>query len=245
MSETVTAAGTAKDAKHAVVHSGSGSGIWNAPFRGGISPFNVSYGKLMMWIFLLSDTFTFGALLFAYGSTRFSLTYWPDANEVFSSFFGIPNMPMASVSLMTFILIMSSVTMVLAVHAGHQMKKKEVTKWLIITIIGGLLFLGCQAFEWTDLILEGVTTSHNMLGPIVDGHHTPGPAAFGGFFYMITGFHGCHVTSGVILNIIVLINVIKGTYEKRGHYEMVEKAGLYWHFVDLVWVYVFTCYYLL
>src|SRR5699024_7456216 len=104
------------------------------------SPFKISYGKLMMWVFLLSDTFTFGSLLYAYGSTRFSLPYWPDPNEVFSSFFGIPNMPMASVSLMTFILIMSSVTMVLAVHAGQKMQKKEVTKWLVFTIIGGLMF---------------------------------------------------------------------------------------------------------
>lgn len=215
-------------------------------WRGGISPFHISYGKLMMWIFLLSDTFTFGALLIAYGSTRFSLPYWPDANEVFSSFFGLPwKMPMASVSLMTFILIMSSVTMVLAVHAGHKMQQKEVAKWLTFTIIGGLLFLGCQAFEWTDLIEEGVGIGHNMLGPVVNGHPTPGPASFGAFFYVVTGFHGCHVFSGVILNFVILINVIKGTYEKRGHYEMVEKVGLYWHFVDLVWVYVFTCYYLL
>ncbi len=218
---------------------------WGKDFNGGVSPFRISYGKLMMWVFLLSDTFTFGSLLYAYGSTRFSLPYWPDPNEVFSSFFGIPNMPMASVSLMTFILIMSSVTMVLAVHAGQKMQKKEVTKWLIFTVIGGLMFLGCQAFEWTDLIREGITTGHNMLGPIVDGHHTPGPPAFGAFFFLVTGFHGLHVTSGVTLNIIILINVIKGTYEKRGHYEMVEKVGLYWHFVDLVWVYVFTCYYLL
>ncbi len=245
MSDSVTAGATAKDAKHYVEHSGSGPSIWNEPFRGGVSPFNISYGKLMMWIFLLGDVFIFGAFLYAYGSTRFSLSYWPDANEVFSSFFGIPNMPMASVSLMTFILIMSSVTMVLAVHAGHQMKQKEVTKWLMVTIVGGLLFLGCQAFEWTDLILEGVTTSHNMLGPIIDGHHTPGPAAFGAYFFLITGFHGFHVTIGITVNVIVLINVMKGTYQKRGHYEMVEKAGLYWHFVDLVWVYVFTCYYLL
>lgn len=216
-------------------------------WRGGVSPFNVSYGKLMMWIFLLSDTFTFGALLIAYGTTRFSSPYWPDPNVVFDKFFILEgNFPLLSVSLMTFILIMSSVTMVLAVHAGHKMQQKEVAKWLTFTIIGGLLFLGCQAFEWTDLIVgKGIGVSHNMLGPIVNGHATQGPPAFGSFFFLITGFHGTHVFSGVILNIIILINVLKGTYEKRGHYEMVEKAGLYWHFVDLVWVYVFTCFYLL
>lgn len=217
-------------------------GFW----RGGVSPFNVSYGKLMMWIFLLSDTFTFGAFLVSYGSSRFSEPFWPDANVAFDSFFGLPNMPLVSVSLMTFILIMSSVTMVLAVHAGHLKKQKEVAKWLTFTIIGGLLFLGCQAFEWTDLIVDkGVTVTHNMLGPIINGHPTPGPGTFGAFFFLITGFHGCHVFSGVILNLVVLINVLKGTYEKRGHYEMVEKVGLYWHFVDLVWVYIFTCFYLL
>lgn len=216
-------------------------------WKGGVSPFNVSYGKLMMWIFLLSDTFTFGALLVAYGSTRFSLPYWPDPNHVFDKFFFLKaDLPLVSVSLMTFILIVSSVTMVLAVHAGHKMRQKEVAKWLTFTIIGGILFLGCQAFEWMDLIVDkGVTTHHNMLGPIINGHATAGPSSFGAFFFLITGFHGCHVFSGVILNIVILVNVIKGTYEKRGHYEMVEKVGLYWHFVDLVWVYVFTCYYLL
>lgn len=216
-------------------------------WKGGVSPFNVSYGKLMMWVFLLSDTFTFGALLVAYGSTRFSLPYWPDPNVAFDKFFFLEaDLPLVSVSLMTFILIMSSVTMVLAVHAGHKMRKKEVAKWMTWTIIGGLLFLGCQTFEWMDLIMDkGVTTSFNMLGPVINGHPTPGPSSFGGFFFLITGFHGCHVLSGVIINIIILINVLKGTYEKRGHYEMVEKVGLYWHFVDLVWVYVFTCYYLL
>lgn len=236
MSNTVTATSNLTAPK-------TGKSWW----RGGVSPFNTSYGKLMMWIFLLSDTFTFGALLISYGTTRFSEPYWPDANEVFDKFFFLHgNMPLVSVSLMTFILIMSSVTMVLAVHAGHQMRQKEVAKWLTFTIIGGLLFLGCQAFEWTDLILEkGVTTSFNMLGPVIQGQATEGPAAFGGYFFLITGFHGCHVFSGVVLNIVILINVIKGTYEKRGHYEMVEKVGLYWHFVDLVWVYVFTCFYLL
>ncbi|HVB02463.1 MAG TPA: cytochrome c oxidase subunit 3 [Chitinophagaceae bacterium] len=214
---------------------------------GGQSPYNISYGKLMMWFFLLSDTFTFSALLISYGSTRFSVPYWPDANYVFNKFFFVKgNLPLLSVSLMTFILIMSSVTMVLAVHAGHQKRQKEVAKWLSLTIVGGLMFLGCQAFEWTDLITEkGITVNHNMLGPLVHGHATAGPAAFGAFFFLITGFHGCHVLSGVIINIIILINVLKGTYEKRGHYEMVEKVGLYWHFVDLVWVYVFTCFYLL
>ncbi|MHB1920750.1 MAG: cytochrome c oxidase subunit 3 [Chitinophagaceae bacterium] len=217
-------------------------GIWG----GGQSPYNVSYGKLMMWFFLMSDSFTFGALLIAYGTTRFSERFWPDPNLAFDKFpFIHANLPLLFVSLMTFILIMSSVTMVLAVNAGHHKNQKEVAKWLFLTIIGGILFLSCQAFEWTDLIQHGMTITHNSFGPIINGVHTPGPRAFGGFFFTITGFHGGHVLSGVIINIIILINVLKGTYEKRGHYEMIEKIGLYWHFVDLVWVFVFTCFYLL
>lgn len=213
---------------------------------GGASPYQVSYGKLMMWFFLMSDSFTFGAFLISYGTTRFSEKFWPDPNKAFNKFpFLESNLPLVFVSLMTFILIMSSVTMVLAVHAGHQHKKMEVAKWLSLTVLGGIMFLSCQAFEWTDLITGGTTITHNMLGPLVHGHPTPGPKAFGAFFFTITGFHGGHVLSGVIINIIILINVLKGTYERRGHYEMVEKVGLYWHFVDLVWVFVFTCFYLL
>jgi cytochrome c oxidase subunit 3 len=211
-------------------------------WSGGASPYNVSYGKLMMWFFLMSDTFTFGALLISYGTTRFSETFWPDPNEAFDKFpFINANLPLVFVSLMTFILIMSSVTMVLAVHSGHLHKKKDVAKWMAFTILGGIMFLSCQAYEWTHLIEHGTTITHNMFGP----NHTPGPRAFGAFFFTITGFHGGHVFSGVVINIIILINVLKGTYEKRGHYEMVEKVGLYWHFVDLVWVFVFTCFYLL
>ena len=232
-------------------------------WAGGRSPFNVSYGKLMMWYFLVSDSFTFGAFLISYGSIRFSLNNWVDHNAVFSSFPGIDaNLPLAFVSLMTFILIFSSVTMVLAVHEGHKMNQKGVEKWLFLTILGGLAFLGCQAIEWTHLITHthevlvdgaiqhwGTTTSHNPWGPEVmfDGRlvATPGPVAFGGYFFGITGFHGFHVTCGVILNIIMLIKTMKGDFQRRGHYEMIEKAGLYWHFVDLVWVFVFLCFYLI
>ncbi|RFS22397.1 cytochrome oxidase subunit III [Chitinophaga silvatica] len=213
-------------------------------WAGGYSPFNVSYGKLMMWFFLLSDAFTFGALLISYGTIRFSSQSWPDPNEVFKSFPGMghANLPLMFVSLMTFILIMSSVTMVLAVHAGKMHDKKAVAKWLIWTIIGGACFLACQAWEWTHLFHEGAWWGRNPF-PNVDG--TQASTNFTNFFFTITGFHGLHVTSGVVLNIIILANVLKGTYEHRGHYEMVEKVGLYWHFVDLVWVFVFTCFYLL
>jgi cytochrome c oxidase subunit 3 len=243
----------------AVANTGTRTSIWS----GGRSPFNVSYGKLMMWFFLMSDSFTFGAFLISYGSIRFSLNDWVDHNAVFSSFPGIEaNLPLAFVSLMTFILIFSSVTMVLAVHEGHKMNQKGVEKWLFLTILGGLAFLGCQALEWTHLITHthevlvdgviqnwGTTTSHNPWGPHVmfNGQMvaTPGPVAFGGYFFGITGFHGFHVTCGVVLNIIMLIKTRKGDFQMRGHYEMIEKAGLYWHFVDLVWVFVFLCFYLI
>jgi cytochrome c oxidase subunit 3 len=243
-------------------------------WSGGKSPFNVSYGKLMMWYFLMSDAFTFGAFLISYGTIRFSQNVWADANHVFNAFpfTGHANLPLAFVSLMTFILILSSVTMVLAVHDGHNMNRKGVEKWLIFTILGGLAFLGCQAWEWTHLItgdhmvlvngqLEhwGTTVTHNpwglavphetldKMGVALQEHETvstPGPIAFGGYFFGITGFHGFHVFSGVIINSVMLIKTRMGHFEQRGHYEMIEKAGLYWHFVDLVWVFVFLCFYL-
>src|ERR1044072_2377749 len=213
-------------------------------WSGGYSPFNVSYGKLMMWYFLMSDAFTFGALLISYGTIRFMSTSWPDANEVFHAFpfMGHMNLPLVFVSLMTFVLIMSSVTMVLAVHAGHKRDQKGVVKWLFCTIIGGAAFLACQAWEWTHLYHAGAWWGRN---PFVNVDGTVASTNFTNFFFTITGFHGLHVTSGVVLNIVILTNVLKGTYEQRGHYEMVEKVGLYWHFVDLVWVFVFTCFYLL
>ena len=232
-------------------------------WAGGRSPFNVSYGKLLMWYFLLSDSFTFGAFLISYGTIRFSLNHWVDHNYVFNEFPGTEaNLPLAFVSLMTFILIMSSVTMVLAVHEGHKMNQKGVIKWLALTILGGLAFLGCQTWEWTHLITAqhpvlvngviehwGTTMSHNPWGPDVmfNGQQvaTPGPVAFGGYFFGITGFHGFHVFSGVVINTIMLIKTIRGDFQKRGHYEMIEKTGLYWHFVDLVWVFVFLCFYLI
>jgi cytochrome c oxidase subunit 3 len=236
-------------------------------WTGGKSPFNVSYGKLMMWYFLMSDAFTFGAFLISYGTIRFSANYWPDPNFVFNAFPGMghANLPLMFVSVMTFILIISSVTMVLAVHAGHKMDRKGVEKYMLWTIVGGIAFLGCQAWEWTHLIMGdnhvlvngdvvkmGTTVTANPWGPVVpgllhDGHQVtyPGPVAFGGFFFGITGFHGFHVLSGVVINIVMYIKTRLGHFDQRGHYEMIEKAGLYWHFVDLVWVFVFLCFYLI
>ena len=209
---------------------------------GGKSPFNVEYGKIMMWYFLMSDAFTFGAFLIAYGTTRFATNGWPDPNKVFNAFPGLSgNLPLMFVSLMTFILIISSVTMVLAVQAGHHMEKKKVVINLILTIIGGIAFLSCQAWEWNHLHHEGAWWGLNPF-PNADG--TLATTNFTNFFFTITGFHGFHVFSGVIINCIMLIMTLSNVFERKGHYLMIEKAGLYWHFVDLVWVFVFTCFYL-
>ena len=288
-------------------------------WRGGDKPYNASYGKLMMWFFLITDALTFSGFLAAYGFSRFKYPeVWPNPEDVFSHFpFLHGEHPLLFVALMTFILIMSSVTMVLAVNYGHKMQKNKVILWLSLTIVGGAIFLGSQAWEWghfihgdkggidtkTEFVVhiaegEELASVYTLMG--VDGHdgshhhfsveevistleknpqynirkanreylsntesinylkenatdvllganlknNEYGHPLFADYFFFITGFHGFHVFSGVIILIIILINVIKGTYERRGHYEMVEKVGLYWHFVDLVWVFVFTFFYL-
>lgn len=308
---------------------------------GGNEPMGASYGKLMMWFFILSDALTFSGFLAAYGFSRFKfIETWPLADEVFTHFpflHGV-SAPMYYVALMTFILIFSSVTMVLAVDAGHQMKKDKVALYMFLTIIGGLIFVGSQAWEWKNFIKgeygaiettggsllqfvdkEGhrvaledfaaklpVEREHlsrakakwfmeessipsytvaevqagfkahpevlvrietldknkdkivlsreesqvrlNQAKLVIEGanlaHNEYGSKLFADFFFFITGFHGFHVFSGIVINIIIFFNVLLGTYEKRGSYEMVEKVGLYWHFVDLVWVFVFTFFYL-
>ena len=359
---------------------------------GNSKPFSASYGKLMMWFFLISDALTFSGFLTAYGFARYKFSgEWPIADEVFTHFPGLHgDFPLLYVALMTFILIMSSVTMVLAVHHGNYMRKKAVAFWLFLTIIGGATFVGSQAWEWYHFIhgdYGAIKTSNGKISHIVDGsghkvsldvfkdnyshdshdshsshdshdshsshdshdshdshsfhdshdshdshsshdshdshyHHYAenshfdhsdhasqekedshdshsvkltkeefnknlakfpelslrtqqrnivshneimnylgedyefvfganlkqnefGHPLFANFFFFITGFHGFHVFSGVIINIIVFIMVIKNVLHKRGHYEMVEKVGLYWHFVDLVWVFVFTFFYLI
>ncbi len=338
-----------------VTKTNSGEKVWG----GGNEPMGASYGKLMMWFFIVSDALTFSGFLAAYGFSRYKfIETWPIADEVFTHFpflHGV-NAPMYYVALMTFILIFSSVTMVLAVDAGHQMKQKKVAFYMFLTIIGGLIFLGSQAWEWKNFIkgeygaietqggsllqfvndkgervaladfaanvpvareqldrskgvwfmnettlptytveqvqagflanpnlrvrteivhnenaaggnsnanIDKTLTKHKhktvltrqaseaMMGNalyVVEGanliRNEYGSKLFADFFFFITGFHGFHVFTGVLINIIIFFNVILGTYEKRRSYEMVEKVGLYWHFVDLVWVFVFTFFYL-
>jgi len=323
----------------AVAKTGTEGRLWG----GGKQPLKASYGKLMMWFFILSDALTFSGFLAAYGFSRFKFsTEWPIADEVFNHFPFLhgTDAPMFYVALMTFILIFSSVTMVLAVDAGHQMNKNKVVTYMALTILGGLIFVGSQAWEWSNFIKgeygavelrsgkilqfvdangdrigleevamgdpEGIRERHTEsegiwyedekalptytldqvkngfaaqedlrvrtmelnegrektildretsldylnnrgIGIIEGANMTKneyGAPLFADFFFFITGFHGFHVFSGVVILCIVFFNVLLGTYERRGSYEMVEKVGLYWHFVDLVWVFVFTFFYL-
>ena len=237
-----------------------GKSLWG----GGVAPMKASYGKLMMWFFLLSDAFTFSALLITYGLIRyshpafdgavsefvFSQEYWPIPEMVFDAipFFHGVHAPLVFVGLMTFILILSSVTMVLAVEAGQRMDRRAVEKWMLWTILGGLTFLGCQAWEWAHFI-SGTELAKNAAGNTFMGANLAmnqyGPPNFAALFFFITGFHGFHVFTGVLLNFIIFYMAVVGKLERTGHYEMVEKVGLYWHFVDLVWVFVFTFFYLI
>ena len=325
------------------------AGTEEIAWGGGNRPFKASYGKMMMWFFIVSDALTFSGFLAAYGFSRFKfIDYWPIADEVFTHvpFLHGQELPMIYVAFMTFVLIMSSVTMVLAVDAGHQMKKTKVIWYMFFTIIGGAIFVGSQAWEWATFIqgdygavqtkggnilqfgtyktiggedvfkrvsveefavaaytdrtqhesktgvwftsegnlptytvndiYKGLESNPNILVRTqtinTEGEKTVlsreeslrqlktngkryvkganleaneyGTPLFADFFFFITGFHGFHVLSGVVINIIIFFNVIIGTYERRKNYEMVEKVGLYWHFVDLVWVFVFTFFYL-
>jgi cytochrome c oxidase subunit 3 len=251
------------------------------------SPFRISYGKQWMWMFLVSDALTFGGLLTAYGFARHQSGSWPIGEETFNAmpFLG-GGYPLLYVALMTFILIVSSVTMVLAVEAAHRLDKKGVTKWLLLTVIGGFFFVGSQAWEWYHfihgthfgsvltaegwavvdynsanelilkmgrgleitgdkaLILYESATATMQGANLIENEYAPLVPQYANFFFFITGFHGFHVFSGVVFNLIILIQVVRGVYDERGHYEMVEKVGLYWHFIDLVWVFVFTFFYL-
>ncbi|MDH3977308.1 MAG: heme-copper oxidase subunit III family protein [Gammaproteobacteria bacterium] len=196
--------------------------------------FTVPWGKAMMWIFLLSDTFIFASFLTGYMNVRISTTEpWPFPSEVFALHLFGQDIPLILIAIMTFILITSSGTMAMAVNFGYARNRKVTATLMLVTALLGASFVGMQAFEWTKLIEEGVRPWGNPFGA----------AQFGSSFFMITGFHGLHVTGGVIYLLIVAFKVRRGDYESRG-YEIVEIAGLYWHFVDLVWVFIFAFFYL-
>ena len=196
---------------------------------------NVSWGKTMMWIFLLSDTFIFSCFLVAYMSVRMTTAVpWPNSSEVFALTIAGEHIPLILIAIMTFVLITSSGTMAMAVNCGYRGQRKKAAMLMLLTALFGVFFVGMQAFEWTKLIVEeGVRPWGNPLGA----------AQFGAAFFMITGFHGFHVSIGVVYLTIVALKVLRGDYEERG-YEIVEITGLYWHFVDLVWVFIFAFFYL-
>ena len=200
--------------------------------------FQVPWGKAMMWIFLLSDTFIFSCFLIGYMTVRITTTVpWPNPSEVFALSLGGEPIPLILIAIMTFILITSSGTMALAVNYGYRKDKKKTVLLMLATAALGASFVGMQAFEWTKLIVEeGVRPWGNPMGA----------PQFGSTFFMITGFHGMHVSAGVIYLIVVAKRVGSGYYDRNrgGNYEMVEIAGLYWHFVDLVWVFIFAFFYL-
>jgi len=200
--------------------------------------FHVPWGKAMMWIFLLSDTFIFSCFLIGYMTVRMTTTVpWPNPSEVFALSLGGEPIPLILIAIMTFILITSSGTMALAVNYGYRKDKKKTVILMLITAALGASFVGMQAFEWTKLIMEeGVRPWGNPMGA----------PQFGAAFFMITGFHGLHVTAGVIYLIVTATRVGTGYYDRHrgGNYEMVEITGLYWHFVDLVWVFIFAFFYL-
>ncbi len=194
------------------------AGVMEEPWKG---PFDVPWQKLMMWIFIITDALLFAGLLVGYGVMRSATEVWPDQNIAFN---------MNYITLMTFTLITSSATMACAVAAAVAGNKRHVTLFLWLTILGGLAFLGMQVYEWSHFIHAGARLTSNIWGV----------PQFSACFFIITGFHGMHVTTGVIVLLFVAIRSTMGKYSAQG----VENAGLYWHFVDLVWVFVFTLFYL-
>ena len=238
----MTPAGSAETESSSVSHFSNVIADWSSDQR---AFKKVPWGKAMMWIFLLSDTFIFSIFLISYMTVRMSTTVdWPNASEVFALSFGGDPIPLILIAIMTFILITSSGTMVLAVNYGYRKDRVRTVIYLLITALFGASFVGMQAFEWTKLIVDqGVRPWSNPMGA----------PQFGAIFFMITGFHGTHVSIGVIFLLIVARKVWRGEYDnevrgfftsRKGNYEHVETMGLYWHFVDLVWVFIFAFFYL-
>ncbi len=196
--------------------------ILASDWGGGKSPFGTSWSKFMMWIFIISDALTFAGFLVAYGFMRSISPEWPDQTQVFD---------MRLITFMTFALISSSAVMACAVGAARAGDAKAAFKFLVLTIGGGIIFLGCQVYEWSHFIGEGATLTSNPWGV----------AQFAASFFLITGFHGFHVLSGVFILAVVAIRAAMGKYSA----DSVENAGLYWHFIDVVWVFVFAFFYLM
>jgi cytochrome c oxidase subunit 3 len=191
-------------------------------WSGGTCPFDAGWRKVMMWWFIVTDGLLFAGFLAAYGYARILAFHWPDQAEVFS---------LKYIAAMTFVLISSSATMATAVDAARKGARSTALRFVLLTTLGGAIFLGMQAYEWSHLIGEGARLNVNPWGD----------AAFGAYFFLLTGFHGTHVLTGVIVLTSTAIRTAMGRTQAEG----VEMAGLYWHFVDLVWVFIFTLFYLL
>ncbi len=188
---------------------------------GGSYPFVAGWRKVMMWWFIVTDGLLFAGFLAAYGYARVLAFHWPQQADVFS---------LKYIAGMTFVLITSSATMASAVKDAQEGKRSGALKFVLVTALGGLTFLGMQAYEWTHLIREGASLVKNPWGD----------ASFGSYFFLLTGFHGTHVLTGVIILLTTAARLAGGVTKAEG----VEMAGLYWHFVDLVWVFIFTLFYL-
>jgi cytochrome c oxidase subunit 3 len=198
-------------------------GIVESPWSGGASPFGINSKKLGMWLFIVSDTLTFSALLVSYAYVRLATPDWPRPCEIWPA--------LAKSSFMTFVLLSSSLTMVLAVAAAHRGDVKKAVRYLIATMICGAAFVLIHATEWVTLFHEGVTPWSNPWGVPL----------FGGTFFGLTGLHMLHVTIGVAYLAIICSGYSKGKWTA----DHVEVSGLYWHFVDLVWMFIFPLVYLL
>ena len=190
-------------------------------WRGGVCPFDAGWRKVMMWWFIITDGLLFAGFLASYGYARIVALSWPNQSDVFS---------LPYIAAMTFVLISSSATMASAVRASRDGDRAAALRFVALTALGGAVFLGMQAYEWGHLIGEGARLTANPWGD----------AAFGAYFFLLTGFHGSHVLTGVIVLATTAIRLAKGLTTPDG----VEMAGLYWHFVDLVWVFIFTLFYL-
>jgi len=188
---------------------------------GGVCPFDAGWRKVMMWWFIVTDGLLFAGFLASYGYARILSPDWPDQSSMFS---------LGYIAAMTFTLITSSATMASAVQASSDARTSLTVRYLLLTIGGGAVFLGMQAYEWSHLIAEGARLTSNPWGN----------RAFGAYFFLITGFHGSHVLTGLIVLSATAIRLTRGLTRPEG----VEMAGLYWHFVDLVWVFIFTLFYL-
>ncbi|MDC0586140.1 heme-copper oxidase subunit III family protein [Gammaproteobacteria bacterium] len=207
-----------------------------ADWSSDVQAFKVRWSKAMMWIFLVSDTFIFGSFLSAYMAVRLTtIEPWPNTSEVFALHVGGSDIPLLLIAIMTFILISSSGTMAMAVTSGYKKQRVKTGVLILLTALGGVGFVGMQVFEWSKLILEeGIRPWGNDFGA----------NQFGGFFFMITGFHGLHVSIGVVYLTTIAVRVFQGRYDRLDDYQIVEVAGLYWHFVDLVWIFIFAFFYL-